>query len=491
MRPIDVAVILAYFAAVMVFGLLLAGRQRDATDYFLGHRGLPWWALMMSVVATETSAVTVISVPGLASRGDLTFLQVAFGYLVGRIGVARLLLPGYFEGTQDTAYQRLERRFGRAARRTASGVFLVTRALADCVRIFATAIPLAIIVYATPNPTDKALAYGILAIGIVTLLYTWFGGLRAVVWVDVIQLAVYLLGGIATLIVATHDAGGVEAFGRAWDAGKLAVLDFRPSFKILYTFWGGLVGGGLLAAASHGTDHLIVQRLLAARGLRDAQRALIGSGVFIIAQFALFLLVGTSLWLAGADNGVMRSDAIYPTFIVTHLPPGIAGLAVGGILAAAMSSHASAVNSLASASTHDFYSPLTGRNNPGHLLWVGRWFTAIWTAVLVAGAIAFIGDRNTPVVQLALSIASLTYGSLLGTYILGGAWPRTRQIDVIVAIAASVVLMSPIVLGAVIPHFPVHWLPGLAWPWYVPLGTGVTVLVGMLSSLVGRAEAAA
>ena len=491
MRPIDVAVILAYFAAVMVFGLLLAGRQRDATDYFLGHRGLPWWALMMSVVATETSAVTVISVPGLASRGDLTFLQVAFGYLVGRIGVARLLLPGYFEGTQDTAYQRLERRFGRAARRTASGVFLVTRALADCVRIFATAIPLAIIVYATPNPTDKALAYGILAIGIVTLLYTWFGGLRAVVWVDVIQLAVYLLGGIATLIVATHDAGGVEAFGRAWDAGKLAVLDFRPSFKILYTFWGGLVGGGLLAAASHGTDHLIVQRLLAARGLRDAQRALIGSGVFIIAQFALFLLVGTSLWLAGADNGVMRSDAIYPTFIVTHLPPGIAGLAVGGILAAAMSSHASAVNSLASASTHDFYSPLTGRNDPGHLLWVGRWFTAIWTAVLVAGAIAFIGDRNTPVVQLALSIASLTYGSLLGTYILGGAWPRTRQIDVIVAIAASVVLMSPIVLGAVIPHFPVHWLPGLAWPWYVPLGTGVTVLVGMLSSLVGRAEAAA
>ena len=486
MRTLDGAVIVAYFAAVMAFGLLLAGRQRDATDYFLGHRGLPWWALMMSVVATETSAVTVISVPGLAARGDLTFLQVAFGYLVGRIGVAKLLLPGYFEGTQDTAYQRLERRFGTAARRTASGVFLVTRALADCVRIFATAIPLAIIVYGTPNPNDRALALGILAIGIVTLFYTWFGGLRAVVWVDVIQLGVYLLGGIATLIVATHNAGGMGAFGRAWDAGKLAVLDFRPSFKVLYTFWGGLIGGGLLAAASHGTDHLIVQRLLAARGLRDAQRALIGSGVFIIAQFALFLLVGTSLWLAGADDGVMRSDAIYPTFIVTHLPPGIAGLAVGGILAAAMSSHASAVNSLASASTHDFYAPLTGRHDTGHLLWVGRWFTLIWTAVLVAGAIAFIGDRNTPVVQLALSIASLTYGSLLGTYILGGAWRRTRQIDVIVAIAVSVALMAPIVLGAVIPHFPIHWLRGLAWPWYVPLGTATTVLVGMLASTVGR-----
>src|SRR6266705_3011448 len=419
MRSLDIAVIIAYFAAVIAVGLLLAGRQRDASDYFLGHRGLPWWALMFSVVATETSALTVISVPGLAARGDLTFLQIAFGYLLGRIGVAALLLPGYFEGTQDTAYQRLEHRFGRVARRTASGV--------------------------------------------------------------------YLLGGIATLIVATHSAGGVEAFGRAWDASKLTAIDFSFSLTKTYTFWGGLSGGALLSAASHGTDHLIVQRLLAARNLKDAQRALIGSGVFIILQFALFLLVGTGLWLAGADQAGMRSDAIYPTFIVTHLPGGIAGLAVGGILAAAMSSHASAVNSLASASTHDFYAPLTGRQDPTHLLRVGRWLTLVWTVILVAGAIAF-RDQNTPVVQLALSVASLTYGSLLGTYILGGVWPRARQVDVITALVVSIVGMSPVVLGAVIPHFPVHWLPGLAWPWYVPLGTAVTVLVGMISSLVGRSD---
>ncbi|HEV8304309.1 MAG TPA: sodium:solute symporter [Gemmatimonadales bacterium] len=480
MRPLDVAVIVLYFAAVIAAGLLLAGRQRDASDYFLGHRGLPWWALMFSVVATETSALTVISVPGIAARSDLTFLQLSFGYLVGRIGVAALLLPGYFEGTQDTAYQRLERRFGPVARRTASGLFLLTRALADCVRIFATAIPLAII-------THWNLAAGILAIGVVTLVYTWVGGLRAVVWVDVIQLAVYLIGGIATLVVATHLAGGAGAFARAWAQGKLATLDFRFSFTTLYTFWGGVVGGALLAGASHGTDHLIVQRLLAARGLRDAQRALIGSGVVIILQFALFLLVGTSLWLAGADQPTMRSDAIYPTFVITHLPAGLAGLVVAGILAAAMSSHASAVNSLASASTHDFYAPLTGRQEPAHLLWVGRWLTLLWTAVLVAGAMAF-RNQNTPVVQLALSIASVTYGGLLGTYVLGGAWPRARQIDVIVAIVASVVLMSPVVLGAVIPRFPLHWLRGLAWPWYVPLGTGVTVAVGMLSSLVRRPD---
>ena len=480
LRAPDVAVIAAYCAAVVVAGLVLAGRQRDASDYFLGHRGLPWWALMLSIVATETSALTVISVPGIAARGDLTFLQIAFGYLVGRIGVARLLLPGYFEGTQDTAYQRLERRFGSAARRTASGVFLLTRALADCVRIFATAIPLAII-------THWSLAAGILAIGIVTLIYTWVGGLRAVVWVDVIQLGVYLLGGIATFVVATHLAGGVGAFARAWEQGKLVTLDFRPSLTVLYTFWGGLVGGALLTAASHGTDQLIVQRLLAARGLKDAQRALVGSGVFIILQFALFLLVGTSLWLAGADRAGMRGDAIYPTFAITQLPAGLAGLVIAGILAAAMSSHASAVNSLASAATLDFYAPLTGRQEPTHLLWVGRWLTLLWTAVLVAGAMAF-RNQNTPVVQLALSIVSITYGGLLGTYLLGGLWPRARQIDVILAIIASVLAMTPVVLGTVIPGFPIRWLSGLAWPWYVPLGTAVTVAVGVATSFVGRSD---
>ena len=472
MRPLDVAVIAAYCAAVVVFGLVLSGRQRDASDYFLGHRGLPWWALMLSIVATETSALTVISIPGIAARGDLTFLQLAFGYLAGRIGVAALLLPGYFEGTQDTAYQRLERRFGPGARRAASGVFLLTRALADCVRIFATAIPLAII-------THWSLPAGILAIGLVTVIYTWVGGLRAVVWVDVIQLGVYLLGGVATLVVATQLAGGAGAFARAWEAGKLVTLDFTPSFKVLYTFWGGVLGGALLAGASHGTDHLIVQRLLAARGLKDAQRALIGSGLFIIAQFALFLLVGTSLWLAGADQGG-RSDAIYPSFVITRLPAGLAGLVVAGILAAAMSSHASAVNSLASASTHDFYAPLAGRQEPTHLLWVGRWLTLLWTAVLVAGAMAF-RNQNTPVVQLALSVASITYGALLGTYLLGGWWPRARQRDVVVAIIVSVLAMTPVVLGV-----PWRLLPGLAWPWYVPLGTAVTVLVGMVSSLVGQ-----
>jgi SSS family transporter len=472
-RSLDIVVIILYFVAVVATGLLLSGRQQDAADYFLGRRGLPWWAIMLSIVATETSALTVISVPGLAARGDLTFLQLSFGYLVGRIGVAYLLLPGYFEGTQETAYQRLERRFGVATRRIASGAFLVTRALGDGVRVFATAIPLAII-------TSWSIPAGIVAVGLVTIFYTWVGGLRAVVWVDVIQLVFYLLGAIATIIIALHEP--VRTFGEAWAAGKLTVIDPAFSFTHTYTLWGGLIGGALLSAASHGTDHLIVQRLLAARGLRNSQNALIWSGVFVIAQFALFLFVGTTLWMAGADRPDLAADAIYPTYVVEQLPTGIAGLVVAAILAAAMSTVASSLNSLASASTHDFYAPLTRRDDPEHLLKVGRGMTLLWAAILVGGALLF-RNRNTPVVVLALSIASITYGGLLGSYLLGGLWRRTRQVDVVLAILLAVAFMIPVVLG-----FPTRLLPGLAWPWYVPLGTVVTVVVGMVSSMVGRSD---
>jgi SSS family transporter len=484
LRPLDIAVIVVYCVAVAGVGVLLGGRQKDATDYFLGRRGLPWWAILLSIVATETSALTVISVPGLAATGNLTFIQLAFGYLVGRIGVAIILLPGYFEGTQDTAYQRLERRFGPHARRVASGVFLVTRALADAVRVFATAIPLAII-------THWSIPAGILATGLITLGYTWVGGLRAVVWTDIVQLGVYILGGVATIVVALHQAGGVGAMSSAYDHFKLAFLDFSFDFTHTYTLWSGLIGGALLSAASHGTDHLIVQRLLAARGLGDARKALIGSGVFIIFQFALFLLVGTSLWLAGAVHHGVPGDQIYPTFVATQLPAGLAGLVVAGLLAAAMGTHASAINSLASASTNDFYAPLTGERDPARLLRVGRIMTLVWAVVLIVGAMLF-PDRRTPVVELALQVASLTYGALLGTYLLGGFWQRARERDVIVAMVVGVLVMIPVVFAARLAgvlHDPA-WLVSLShlgWPWDVPLGTAVTVAVGMASSMIGTA----
>jgi Na+/proline symporter len=310
-------------------GVRASRRQATSSDYFLGARDLPAWMILLSIVATETSALTVISVPGIGARGDLTFLQLAFGYLVGRIGVALWLLPGYFGGTQDTAYARLEARFGGNTRRLVSGTFMVTRFLGDGVRIFAGAIPLAVV-------TGWSVPVSIVVMGSVTLVYTWFGGLRAVVWADVLQLTVYVTGGVIALGVAWNLAGGPAAsFTAAETAGKLRMIVPTLSWTAPYTLVAGLLGGALLSAASHGTDHLIVQRLLATRSLREARLALVGSGVAVILQFALFLLLGVAIWSAGAAPEGIASDAIFPRFILDHLPVGVSGLLIAGILAAA------------------------------------------------------------------------------------------------------------------------------------------------------------
>jgi SSS family transporter len=454
---------------VIGIGSWFARRQTDATDYFLGHRSLPWPAVMLSIVATETSALTVISVPGLAARGDFTFLQIAFGYLVGRIGVAAWLLPGYFRGEQETAYARLEQRFGAHTRRAASAVFMVVRALGDSVRVFATAIPLSIV-------SGWPVWISVLVVCVVTLVYTWRGGLQAVVWVDVVQLALYVTAGVAAVVVAAGLAGGFDvALEAASAAGKLHVLDFRLSLSAPYTLLGGLVGGALLSAASHGTDHLIVQRLLATRTLRSARLALVGSGVLVILQFGLFLLVGAFLWAAGVDAGTGSGDALFPRFMVEYLPNGLSGLAIAGVLAAAMSTVSSSLNALASATTHDFYASVTGRKDPRHLLVVGRWATVFWAAVLAGGALSF-RSTDTPVVELALSIASITYGGLLGLFMLGGLSPRVRQRDAILGLVVATAAMLVVVLGKPGP------LAQLAWPWYVPLGLAITLVTGWVAS---------
>ncbi len=302
---------------------------------------------MLSIVATETSALTVISIPGIAARGNLTFLQIPLGYLIGRIAVAIWLLPGYFSGDQQTAYTRLERRFGGATRRTASAVFMLVRSLGDSVRVFATAIPLSII-------TGWSVPMSVAVVVAVTVVYTWMGGIKAVVWVDVLQMCVYLVGGIATIIVAANLIGIDTLLDTAREAGKLKTLDTQLSLTVPYTLLSGLVGGALLSAASHGTDHLIVQRLLAARSLGDARYALVGSGVLVIIQFAVFLLVGSVIWAVSSYGANIPGDELYPRFVLDYLPPGVSGLVIAGILAAAMSTVSSSLNSLASATTHDF-----------------------------------------------------------------------------------------------------------------------------------------
>jgi solute:Na+ symporter, SSS family len=328
------------------------------------------------------------------------------------------------------------------------------------------------------------------------MIYTWFGGFKAVVWTDVLQLSVYLAGGIGALFVAWHLAGGpVHALSLAAAEGKLRVLDPTISFTRTYTLLGGIVGGALLSAASHGTDHLIVQRLLATRSLRDARVALVGSGIMVMFQFTLFLLVGVAIWSAGLAPAGVPGDELFPRFVVEHLPAGLSGLVIAGILAAAMGTHSSAINSLASSATHDLYGSVTGRTDPVHLLKVGRLFSAAWATGLIFGALYFhyaARGNDTPVVVLALSIASVTYGPLLGTYLLAGKWPRARGRDVVGAVAVTVCVMLVVIFAKRLAAFPaLAWLEPvgrLAWPWYVPVGTALAFCTGVALSYLPSGE---
>lgn len=491
MPGLDLAVIAVYLVATLGLGLWLARGPRSSSDYFLGARDLPAWSVLLSIVATETSALTVISIPGIGARGDLTFLQLAFGYCIGRLAVAAWLLPGYFAGQQETAYQRLETRFGTGTRRMVSATFLVTRFLGDGVRIFAGAIPLALV-------TGWSIPVAIIVMGGVTLVYTWMGGLKAVIWADVIQLVVYLLGGGAALWLAWRLGGGAShALGLAAEAGKLRLINASFNFTDTYTLIGGLAGGAMLSAASHGTDQLIVQRLLATRSLRDARMALAGSGVVVVLQFLLFLLVGSAIWAAQLAPAGMAPDEIFPRFIVEQMPAGLRGLVIAGILAAAMSTISSSINALASSVTYDFYAGTTGRTDPAHLFRVGRVVTIVWGVGLTAAALGFVATTarmTTPVVVLALSIASITYGALLGAYLLAGRWPRARGRDVVRAALLTMAVMLLVVFARpIVQSGHLAWLEPLtrlAWPWYVPLGTTLAFTAGVLSSLTRRGELA-
>jgi solute:Na+ symporter, SSS family len=480
MSSIDLAVLLVYLAATLGIGLWISRRQESAADYFLGSRDLAAWTVMLSIVATETSALTVISVPGVGARGDLTFLQLPIGYLFGRIGVALWLLPGYFRGQQETAYARFESRFGVGTRRLLSLIFLVTRFLGDGVRVFAGAIPLALL-------TGWSVPAAVLVMGCVTLAYTWMGGLKAVVWADVVQLVIYLAGGVVALVIAVHLSGGWHAFAAAaGGAGKLRVFNWHLSLTEPYTFLGGLIGGAMLSAASHGTDHLIVQRLLATRSLRDARIAIVGSGALVILQFLLFLLVGVAMWTAHTAPVGVPADHLFGEFVLQHLPVGLAGLVIAGILAASMGTHSSAISSLASSFTHDQYASWTGERDPVKLLRVGRIVSLIWGMALMAAALGFnamTARTDEPVVVLALSIASVTYGTLLGAYILAGVARITGRDVLRAATVTMAIMVLTIFAGRLSPMLPfLKPLGALAWPWYVPMGTILMIGIAELSS---------
>lgn len=491
---LDFLVLLVYLAGTTVLGVWLGRNQKNSKDYFVAGRNIPWWAVMFSIVAAETSALTFISVPGLAVIGNFGFLQVCMGYVIGRVVVAFVLLPRYFEGDLVTAYELLETRFGMATRRFTSVVFMVTRGMADSVRVFASAIPIAIVI-GPSLPREMVMPAAIVILGVLTIIYTYKGGMRAVVWTELLQAGVYATGGLsaAYLVGQAVSGGWTQILAEANAQDKLRVFDFYTGFDRPFTAFAGIIGGAVLTMASHGADQTIVQRMLSARSLKDAQKAIIGSGIAVLLLMTLFLTVGIGLWSYYAGRTFTSPDQIFPTFIFEKMPNGLIGLLVASILAATMSTHSGAINSLAATTTHDIYVPLFKKApNEAATFRAGRWFALAWGVALTFGALLFPEGR-TPVVEIALSIASFTQGALLGGFFLGIFVKRAVQRDAIVGMSVGIAVMAFVVfakqLSAAYPSLAstLGPLANIAWPWYVLIGTTITVGTGFVSSYVRRA----
>ena len=469
LNRLDLIIVALYLAGITLFGLRFRKRQRSLRDYFLADRDIPWWAIALSIVAAETSTLTIISIPGLAYDTNLTFMQVVMGYVLGRVIISFVLLPHYFRGDLYTAYELIERRFGRGLRSLTAGLFLITRGAAEGVRVYAVSIVVTI-----------ALGTGEIAsiaiITALTLIYTFEGGLAAVIWTDVVQTVIYIGGTLVGLFTILHlvPGGWPAIHSLAETAGKLRVFDFAPDFWRPYTFWAGVLGGTFLTTASHGTDQLIVQRLLAARGRRQSVTALLSSGVAILFQFALFLMVGIMLWafyqIPSSHFG--KADRIYPTFIVSKMPHGISGLLIAAILAAAMSNLSAALNSLSSSSMIDFYLRGNPQINERRRLQLSRLSTFFWALVLFGLAVLSL-HKVGRVVEVGLQIASVAYGALLGVFLLGVLTKRANQNGAMLGMLCGYVTELYIWLGTRVP-----------WTWYVAIGTLVTFGVGYMGGLL-------
>lgn len=474
---IDYIIIGGYLIGIAAFGIISGGKQKSLKDYFLGSTVVPWWAVCFSIVAAETSTLTFISIPGLAYLTNLNFLQVTVGYLLGRIIVAFVFLPAYYKGELKTAYTFLDQRFGGKTRSFASIIFLFTRLAADGVRLFATAIPLKLMI-------DIGYPEAIAIMALVALIYTYTGGVKGVIWVDAIQMFTYLggavLAGIYLLNLIPGGWGTVVSSASA--SGKLSILNlgfdkgFSGFFSQPYTLIGGLLGGAFLSMASHGTDQLVVQRLLATKNLKDGQKAVIGSGVIVIFQFVIFLLVGVMLY---AYYGVLdvKSDTIFPKFIIEVLPHGVIGFIIAGLLAAALSTLGGSISSLSSSTMMDLYIPFFGKGkSEKEQLYISRLFTVMWTVLLVCAALFFMNTSHA-VVELALSIASFTYGGLLGTFLLGLFVKKAKQEDALAGFAAGIFIMIAVIA-----------LKLVAWTWFTLIGVSATLIVGGLLSLLSDKE---
>jgi solute:Na+ symporter, SSS family len=472
MRFVDLAVIAAYLIFITWFGAQFKEKQSTLKDYFLGGRGTPWWAIAFSIVSAETSTLTVIGTPALSFAGNFGFLQLILGYLLGRIVIAILFLPQYFKGEMFTAYELMQRRFGPRIRRFTAGMFLVLRALAEGVRVFAISIVISIVIH-----TGEVAS--IVVIICLTLFYTFEGGMTAVIWTDVVQMFLYVAGAALSFFVILHliPGGWPHVMDVASEAGKLHMFDFRFSlthefFRRTYSFWAGLLGGCFLTTASHGTEQLLVQRLLSAKNERDSRRALFTSWAVVFFQFGLFLFIGLLLFVYYRDTGQPAPkvlDRTYPEFIWNHLPVGVAGLTIAAILAAAMSNLSAALNALASTTIMDFVKPLRPDRREEWYLKLAKWATVGWGIILFA--VGLVARHWGRVLEAGLSIASVLYGALLGVFLLGVLTKRVGEWAAIVGMSAG--LLATFLLRSEV-----------AYTWYVLIGSIVTFAVGYAAAMV-------
>ncbi|MEJ2194440.1 MAG: sodium:solute symporter [Ignavibacteriaceae bacterium] len=476
-NALDYVIIFTFLVGIALIGSLSGGKQKSVTDYFLGARQVSWWTVCFSIIAAETSTLTFISIPGLAYLTNLNFLQVTFGYLIGRIIVAKYFLPAYFKGDLKTAYSYLEHRFGSKTRTFSSIVFIFTRTAADGVRLFATAIPLYLILKIDP-------IIAIIIIAVIALIYTYTGGLKGVIKVDVILIFLYLGSAVlaAIYLINMLPDGWASVLSSASQDDKFSIINlgFRNGvtgfFSDPYTLIGGLIGGAFLSMASHGTDQLIVQRLFSIKNLKGAQKAIIGSGLIVILQFAIFLVLGVMLFAYYGQLDV-RSDEIFPKFIIEDLPSGITGVIIAGLFAAAMSTLAGSMSSLSSSAMMDIYIPFFGKNlDENRKLRISRMLTIIWAILLIFSAIIF-RESSKAVVEIALSIASFTYGGLLGTFLLGLISMKTKQKEALIGFTTGIVVMIFVI-----------FLTNIGWTWYTLIGVTATFTSSSVITKFSRAK---
>ena len=491
LHPFDLALIAVYLVGITIFGLRFRSRDKSLSTYFLAGRNVPWWAIALSIVSAETSTLTIISVPGIAFGGNFTFLQLVFGYMLGRVLLCVLFLPRYFQGELFTAYQLIDRRFGPLLHKVTAGLFLLTRAAAEGVRVFAVSIVVGLAI-GTNDIASIALITGL------TVLYSFEGGMTAVIWTDVVQMVLYIAGTLVALVTlgAKVHGGWATIHAVTSAAGKLRVFDFALNLTTTYTFWAGLLGGAFLTMASHGTDQLMVQRLLAAKNLRESRVALLASGGVVLLQFTLFLVIGAGLFVFYGQHPqlltVHGSDRIFPAFIVQQMPVGVAGLLVAAILAAAMSNLSAALNSLSSTTIVDFYLRWRPNSTDRTRNLLSRVSTVMWALVLFAIAVYSVANGGKGhVVETGLSIASVAYGCLLGVFLLGTLTQFATESGAIIGMVCGFAFNLACYLPKVFPRVPSLHVGGMAlstisFTWYVLFGSVITFAVGGLASVVLR-----